>query len=105
MKSWIFDEKVWKIGKNRGLEGFLRGKRGFRGFEGEKVGFFMILGEKRVGFWRIFPNWQGFLGKIEGFAGEMREKGCWMSGAAARTGEFNKEERKTMWILYRERMV
>ena len=28
-----------------------------------------------------------------------------LSGAAARTGEFKKEEGKTMWILYREKMV
>ena len=28
----------------------------------------------------------GFLGKIGSFTGEMREKGCWVSGAAARTG-------------------
>ena len=30
----------------------------------------------------------GFLGKIGRFGGEMREKGCAMSGAAARTGGF-----------------
>ena len=29
----------------------------------------------------------GFLGEIGGFDREMREKGCWMSGAAARTGK------------------
>ena len=34
VKSGIFDEKVWKIEKNRGLEGFLREKVSFGVFGG-----------------------------------------------------------------------
>ena len=41
-------------------------------------------------FYRIYLNSRGFLGKIWGFNGEMRERGRIMSGAAARTGSFNK---------------
>ena len=32
--------------------------------------------------------------KMGRFPGEMREKGCWMSGAAARTGSLRKKEEK-----------
>ena len=46
----------------------------------------MILGDKKGVFYRIYLNSRGFLGKIGVFGGEIREKGRWMSGAAARTG-------------------
>ena len=45
-------------------------------------------------FYRIYPNSRGFLGKIWGFGGEMREKGYLMSGAAARTGDLNEEKKQ-----------
>ena len=38
-------------------------------------------------------------GQNRGFTGEMREKGCLMSGAAARTGKFiGKENKKTIKV-------
>ena len=55
VKSRIFDEKVWKIGKNGGLRGFLREKGGFPGFRGGKVGFLMVLGGKNGSIWKDFP--------------------------------------------------
>ena len=45
-------------------------------------------------FYRICPNSRGFLGKIWGFGGEMREKRYLMSGAAARTGEFKENKKR-----------
>ena len=51
----------------------------------------MILGQKRGVFYRIYPNSRRFLDKIGGFTGKMRESGCLLSGAAARTGDFNKK--------------
>ena len=87
IKSGILDEKVWKIGKNRGLRSFLREKWGFRGFGGGKVGFLRILRDKR-GHFDGFTLIGEFLGKIRRFAEEMREKECGMSGAAARTGRY-----------------
>ena len=36
----------------------------------------------------------GFLGKIGRFPGDIREKGCLMSGAAARTGKANRKRSK-----------
>ena len=48
-----------------------------------------VWGIKMGVFCRIYPNWGMFLGKIGVFDGEMREKECWMSGAAARTGSCN----------------
>ena len=39
-------------------------------------------------FYRIYPNWRGFLGKIGVVDGKMREKWCLLSGAAARTGSY-----------------
>ena len=35
---------------------------------------------------------RGFLGKIRRFRGETREKGCLMSGAAARTEDLKRKE-------------
>ena len=37
-------------------------------------------------------GFRGFLGKIRRFGGETREKGCLMSGAAARTGDLKRKE-------------
>ena len=36
VKSGIFEEKVWKIGKNRGFGRFFKGKSEFSGFWGIK---------------------------------------------------------------------
>ena len=56
-------EKVGKIGKNRGLGGFLRGKWGFRGFRGGKGEYFegvTLIGE---GFWVKWGYLTGKCGK------------------------------------------
>ena len=45
------DEKVWKIGKNRGVRWFFKGKSEFWGFWGRKGGYFegfTLIGD---GFW------------------------------------------------------
>ena len=55
VKSRIFDEKVWKIGKNGGLRGCLREKGGFPGFRGGKVEFLMVLGGKKGEYLEGFP--------------------------------------------------
>ena len=49
-----------------------------------------LLGHKNRSIWKDVLKGMWFLGKIGRFPGEIRGKGCLMSGAAARTGELRK---------------
>ena len=55
IKSRIFDEKVWKIGKNRGFEGFFKGKMGFSGVWGRKSRVFSDFRGEKGGILRDLP--------------------------------------------------
>ena len=54
-KSRILDEKVGKIGKNRGLWGFFKGKSEFLVFWGIKSRVSGFLGYKKGGILKDFP--------------------------------------------------
>ena len=55
IKSGIFDEKVGKIGKNRGFGRFFKGKSEFWGFWGIKSRVSGVLGYKKGGILKDFP--------------------------------------------------
>ena len=54
-KSRIFDEKVRKIGKNRGFGRFFKGKREFSGFWGIKSRVSGVLWCKKGSILKDFP--------------------------------------------------
>ena len=59
VKSGIFEEKVWKSGKNRGFGRFFKGKSEFWGVWGIKSRVLEVLGDKNGGYFAGFPLIRG----------------------------------------------